>query len=63
MKMTWVFLVSPFYLFFFFFFNVIYFTTKYKWQEYKIITGENDCGEKTQKETLSLINIGLRQNV
>ena len=46
-----------------FFFNVIYFTTKYKWQEYKIITGENDCGEKTQKETLSLINIGLRQNV
>lgn len=50
-------------IFYFIFFNVIYFTTKYKWQEYKIITGENECGETTQKETLSLINIGLRQNV
>ena len=36
-----------------FFFNFIYFTTKYKGQEYKIITGENECGEETRKETLS----------
>ena len=48
---------------FFFFFNFIYFTSKYKRQEYKIITGENECGEETEKETLSLINIALYQNI
>ena len=24
---------------------------------------KNECGEETEKETLSLINIGLRQNI
>ena len=56
-KITGVHLVSHF------FFSFIYFTTKYKGQEYKIIRGENECGEETEKETQSLINIGLHQNI
>ena len=63
MKMTWMFLVSPFFILFYFFSMLFILPQNTNGKNTRLSHLENDCGEKTQKETLSLINIGLRQNV
>ena len=63
MKMTGVLLVSPFFFILFYFFQFYLFYHKIRMTRIQDYHRRNECGEKTKKETLSLINIGLRQNV
>ena len=62
MKMTGVLLFSPFFILFYVF-QFYLFYLKIHMTRIQDYHRRNECGEETEKETLSLINIGLHQNI
>ena len=62
MKMTGVLLFSSFFILFYFF-QFYLFYLKIHMTRIQDYHRRNECGEETEKETLSLINIGLCQNI